>query len=67
MRIEYTGLSEINSSLIALDDVSGVAYDELAEITLRDGSRRHGRDASFADLGGEDEHSATLPSQIGSC
>ena len=43
MRIEYTGLSEINGSLIALDDVSGVAYDELAEITLRDGSRRHGR------------------------
>ena len=36
MRIEYTGLAEINGSLIALDDVSGVAYDELAEITLRD-------------------------------
>lgn len=43
MRIEYTGLAEINGSLIALDDVEGVAYDELAEITLRDGSRRHGR------------------------
>ena len=42
MRIEYTGLAEINGSLIALDDVSGVSYDELAEITLRDGSRRHG-------------------------
>ena len=43
MRIEYTGLAEINGSLIALDDVEGVSYDELAEITLRDGSRRHGR------------------------
>ena len=43
MRIEYTGLSEINGALIALDGVTGVSYDELAEITLRDGSRRHGR------------------------
>ena len=43
MRIEYTGLAEINGALIALDGVKGVAYDELAEITLRDGSRRHGR------------------------
>ena len=43
MRIEYTGLAEINGSLIALDGVKGVSYDELAEITLRDGSRRHGR------------------------
>ena len=39
----YTGLAEINGSLIALDGVEGVSYDELAEITLRDGSRRHGR------------------------
>ena len=43
MRIEYTGLAEINGSLIALDDIEGVSYDELAEITLRDGSRRRGR------------------------
>lgn len=43
MRIEYTGLSEIRGPLIALEGVSGVAYDETAEITLGDGSRRHGR------------------------
>ena len=43
MRIEYTGLSEIKGSLIALEGVSGVSYDEMAEITFGDGSRRHGR------------------------
>ena len=43
MRIEYTGLSEIKGSLVALDGVKGAAYDELAEIYLPDGSRRRGR------------------------
>lgn len=43
IRIEYTGLSEINGSLVALEGVSGVAYDEMAELTLPDGSRRYGR------------------------
>ncbi|MGM9614994.1 MAG: V-type ATP synthase subunit B [Oscillospiraceae bacterium] len=43
MRIEYTGLSEINGSLVALEGVTGVAYDEMAELTLDDGTRRTGR------------------------
>ena len=43
MRIEYTGLSEINGSLIALDGVMYAQYDELIELTLEDGSRRRGR------------------------
>lgn len=43
MRIEYTGLSEMQGSLIALEGVSGVSYDELAEITLAGGERRYGR------------------------
>jgi len=43
MRIEYTGLSEMRGSLIALEGVGGVGYDELAEITLDDGERRYGR------------------------
>lgn len=43
MRIEYTGLSEMQGSLIALEGVSGVTYDELAEITLGSGERRFGR------------------------
>ena len=37
MRMEYTGLADISGSLVALDHVSGVSYDELAEITLSDG------------------------------
>ena len=43
MRLEYTGLSDLNGSLVALKGVSGVSYDELAELTLEDGSRRFGR------------------------
>jgi V/A-type H+-transporting ATPase subunit B len=43
IQIEYTGLSEINGSLVALEGVSGVAYDELAELTLADGTHRMGR------------------------
>ena len=43
MRIEYTGLSEIKGSLVALEGVAGASYDELAEIYLPDGSRRRGR------------------------
>lgn len=43
IRVEYTGLSEINGSLVALEGVTGVAYDEMAELTLDDGSRRTGR------------------------
>lgn len=43
MRIEYTGLSEMQGSLIALDGVEGATYDELAEISFGDGQRRHGR------------------------
>lgn len=43
IRIEYTGLSEITGSLVVLENVRDVAYDELAELTLSDGSRRTGR------------------------
>ena len=34
MRIEYTGLSEIKGSLVALEGVTDAFYDEMAEITL---------------------------------
>ena len=43
MRLEYIGLSDLNGSLVALEGVSGVSYDELAELTMYDGSRRYGR------------------------
>ena len=43
MRMEYTGLSELSGSLIALEGVENVAYDEMAEITLEGGARRYGR------------------------
>ncbi len=43
MSIQYLGLSEINGPLIALDNVSGVGYDEVATIRLSDGTTRTGR------------------------
>ena len=43
MRLEYIGLSELSGSLIALQGVKDVAFDEMAEITLENGERRYGR------------------------
>ena len=43
MRLEYIGLSELSGSLIALQGVKDVAFDEMAEITLDNGERRYGR------------------------
>ncbi len=40
MAIKYKGLSEINGSLIVLDNVEGAAYDEVASIRLSDGTTR---------------------------
>jgi V/A-type H+-transporting ATPase subunit B len=40
---QFIGLKEINGSLIVLDHVSGIGYDEMAELVLEDGSRRLGR------------------------
>lgn len=41
--IQYAGLSEINGPLVCLQGVKDVAYDEIGEITLSDGSKRLGR------------------------
>lgn len=41
--IQYAGLSEINGPLICLEGVNGVSYDEIAEISLTDGTKRLGR------------------------
>lgn len=43
MRLEYIGLWSLSGSLIALSGVTGVSYDEMAEITLAGGERRYGR------------------------
>jgi len=43
MRIDYIGLSEVNGPLITLENVSGVGYDEMCEITFSSGKRRTGR------------------------
>ena len=43
MKLEYIGLSEMVGSLIFLDGVSGIGYDEVAEISLSSGEKRYGR------------------------
>ncbi len=43
MSLQYVGLKDINGPLVALEGVSGVAYDEIARIRLNDGTERIGR------------------------
>ena len=43
MIIEYSGLKEINGSLVVLDGVKGASYDEMVEIRLDNGAQRTGR------------------------
>lgn len=43
MNLQYVGLKDINGPLVALEGVSGVAYDEIARIRLNDGTERIGR------------------------
>lgn len=43
MSLKYIGLSEINGPLVVLDNVSGIGYDEMAQIKLADGSKRLAR------------------------
>lgn len=43
MIIEYSGLKEINGSLVVLDNIKDASYDEMVELKLGDGSSRTGR------------------------
>ena len=43
MIIEHLGLSQINGSLIVLDNIKDDSYDEMVELKLEDGSSRTGR------------------------
>ncbi|MBR6044850.1 MAG: V-type ATP synthase subunit B [Ruminococcus sp.] len=43
MELKYIGLEEINGPLVALENVSGIGYDEMAELRLADGTSRLGR------------------------
>lgn len=43
MNLQYVGLKDINGPLVALEGVSGAAYDEIARIRLDDGTERIGR------------------------
>lgn len=43
MVINYVGVKEINGSLIVIDGVKGVSFEEIVDIELEDGSKRQGR------------------------
>ncbi len=43
MSLQHIGLNEVNGPLVALDNVKGVGYDEVAQIRLEDGTERIGR------------------------
>ena len=43
MIIEHLGLSQINGSLIVLDNVKDASYDEMVELRLENGTTRTGR------------------------
>ena len=43
LELKYIGLDEINGPLVALQGVSGIGYDEMAELRLSDGTKRLGR------------------------
>ena len=43
MSLQHIGLKEVNGPLVALDNVKGVGYDEVAKIRLEDGTERLGR------------------------
>lgn len=43
MIIDYVGVKEIKGSLIAIDNVDNASYEEMVEIRLDGGGKRHGR------------------------
>lgn len=43
MIIDYVGVKEINGSLIVMDGVKGVSYEEIVDIRLENGTVRQGR------------------------
>ncbi len=43
MVIDYVGVKEINGSLVVIDGVKGVSYEEIVDIQLDDGTKRQGR------------------------
>ncbi len=43
MIIEYVGVKEINGSLVVIDGVKGVSYEEIVDIRLDNGTARKGR------------------------
>ena len=43
MIIEYVGVKEINGSLVVMDGIKNVSYEEIVDIRLENGTVRQGR------------------------
>ena len=50
MILEHIGLSQINGSLVVLEGVPGVQYDEMVELHLDNGSTRLGAAPSWSRM-----------------
>ena len=48
MSVQYIGLEQVTGPLIALENVKGVGYEEVASIKLEDGTERIGRIVELA-------------------
>ena len=43
MSLEYIGIREINGPLVTVEGVENVAYDEIVDIQLQDGTKKTGQ------------------------
>lgn len=43
MVIDYVGVKEINGSLLVMDGIKGVSFEEIVDIRLDNGTVRQGR------------------------
>ncbi|MBI9009611.1 MAG: V-type ATP synthase subunit B [Tenericutes bacterium] len=49
MKLQYIGLNEIKGPLVFIDNVRGIAFEEVLEIKLNNGEIRHGRVVEIDD------------------
>ena len=43
MALQYMGLNDLSGSLVIIEGMKDIAYDEIVEITVDDGEKRIGR------------------------
>ena len=49
MKVEYRGFKEINGPLVVIDGIKDASYDEIVEITEKNGNKRLGKIIEVSD------------------